>query len=37
MKLPLDTTLLPGHGDPSTLSEELAGNPYVRMAVEERE
>lgn len=35
MQLPLETRLLPGHGEPSTLGEELAANPYVRMAVEE--
>ncbi len=31
---PLDTRLLPGHGDASTLADELASNPYVRAAVE---
>ncbi len=34
MQLPLDTTLLPGHGDPTTLAEELATNPYVRSALD---
>ena len=34
MKLPLDTQLYPGHGDPGELRDELAGNPYVREAVE---
>jgi glyoxylase-like metal-dependent hydrolase (beta-lactamase superfamily II) len=34
MKLPGDTTLLPGHGHPSTLREELEMNPYVQAAVE---
>ncbi len=34
MKLPLDTRLLPGHGEVSTLREELESNPYVRMAIE---
>jgi hydroxyacylglutathione hydrolase len=33
MKLPLDTHLLPGHGDPSRLADELETNPYVRAAV----
>lgn len=35
MKLPGDTRLLPGHGDPSTLRYELETNPYVQQAVEE--
>ncbi len=35
MKLPADTRLLPGHGQPSLLSEERAGNPYVQLASEE--
>jgi len=35
MKLPLETTLLPGHGDVSTLGDELASNPYVRSIVEQ--
>ena len=34
MQLPGDTTLLPGHGNPSTLREELETNPYVQAAVE---
>jgi len=34
MKLPLDTKLLPGHGDPSTLAEELATNPFVKQMAE---
>jgi glyoxylase-like metal-dependent hydrolase (beta-lactamase superfamily II) len=34
MLLPGDTTLLPGHGNPSTLREELEMNPYVQAAVE---
>ncbi len=34
MNLPLDTTLLPGHGDTSTLREELESNPYVRAVIE---
>jgi hydroxyacylglutathione hydrolase len=33
MKLPGQTRLLPGHGDPSTLEEELQTNLYVRAAV----
>ena len=33
MQLPDDTQLLPGHGDPSTLGEEQATNPYVMEAV----
>jgi hydroxyacylglutathione hydrolase len=33
MKLPPETHLLPGHGDPSTLAQELESNPYVRAAV----
>ena len=32
MKLPPETTLLPGHGHPSTLAEEMETNPYVRAA-----
>ena len=31
MKLPLDTRLLPGHGDVSTLGDERETNPYVQM------
>ena len=34
MQLPGETTLLPGHGHPSTLREELEMNPYVQAAVE---
>ena len=34
MQLPGDTTLLPGHGQPSTLREELEMNPYVQAAME---
>jgi hydroxyacylglutathione hydrolase len=34
MLLPGDTTLLPGHGDPSTLREESEINPYVQAAVD---
>lgn len=34
MRLPGDTTLLPGHGQPSTLREELETNPYVQQAME---
>jgi len=34
MKLPLETRLLPGHGDISTLREELEHNAYVRLAIE---
>jgi hydroxyacylglutathione hydrolase len=37
MQLPPATRLLPGHCEPSTLGEELAGNQYVRMAIEERQ
>jgi glyoxylase-like metal-dependent hydrolase (beta-lactamase superfamily II) len=33
MQLPGDTTLLAGHGHPSLLREEAAGNPYVRQAM----
>ncbi len=36
MRLPHDTRLLPGHGHPSLLSDEMAENPYVRQAVGER-
>jgi len=35
MQLPPDTTLLPGHGDPSQLSDELRDNQYVRQAMDE--
>ena len=34
MRLPPETTLLPGHGDPSTLRHELETNPYVQEAME---
>jgi glyoxylase-like metal-dependent hydrolase (beta-lactamase superfamily II) len=34
MRLPGDTNLLPGHGDPSTLRQELETNPYVQEAME---
>ncbi len=34
MQLPGETTLLPGHGDPSTLRQELETNPYVQEAME---
>jgi glyoxylase-like metal-dependent hydrolase (beta-lactamase superfamily II) len=33
MRLPPETQLLPGHGHPSTLEEELRNNPYVRDAM----
>ena len=33
MKLPLDTHLLPGHGQPSRLQDELEGNMSVREAL----
>ena len=33
MALPPKTRLLPGHGSPSTLAEELETNPYVREAM----
>jgi len=35
MKLPLQTTLLPGHGDVSTLADEAESNPYVQEAMRE--
>jgi glyoxylase-like metal-dependent hydrolase (beta-lactamase superfamily II) len=34
MRLPPDTRLLPGHGTPSTLGDEVASNPYVRQILE---
>jgi hydroxyacylglutathione hydrolase len=34
MKLPPDTRLFPGHGNPSTLEEEMRNNPYVQEAME---
>jgi glyoxylase-like metal-dependent hydrolase (beta-lactamase superfamily II) len=33
MQLPDDTTLLPGHGQPSTLGDERANNEYVITAL----
>lgn len=36
MTLPPETTLLPGHGDPSTLADERANNPYVQQAMQNR-
>ena len=33
MELPPETRLLPGHGQPGTLGEELETNPYVRAAM----
>ena len=33
MKLPEDTHLLPGHGEASTLAQELQVNPYVQQAM----
>ena len=33
MQLPPTTKLLPGHGHPSTLADETAGNPYVLEAM----
>lgn len=35
MQLPPETTLLPGHGDISTLKDEQQNNPYVRQILEE--
>ncbi len=35
MKLPPETRLLPGHGDVTTLGDELETNPFVQMAMEE--
>lgn len=35
MKLPGDTRLLPGHGEPSLVAEERENNPYVREALGE--
>jgi hydroxyacylglutathione hydrolase len=37
MRLPPETRLLPGHGQVSTLADELQNNPYVREAVAEGE
>lgn len=36
MQLPGDTTLLPGHGDPSTLDDERQSNPFVQQALSHR-
>lgn len=36
MKLPAETQLLPGHGQPSSLGEESKQNPYVRAILEGR-
>jgi hypothetical protein len=33
MKLPLETRLLPGHCEPTTLGAEMESNPYVQMAM----
>jgi glyoxylase-like metal-dependent hydrolase (beta-lactamase superfamily II) len=33
MKLPKETHLLPGHGEATTLGDELATNPYVQQAM----
>lgn len=33
MALPMQTQLLPGHGHPTTLAEEMAQNPYVKQAM----
>jgi glyoxylase-like metal-dependent hydrolase (beta-lactamase superfamily II) len=35
MQLPPNTTLLPGHGDPSTLAHERAHNPHVQQALQQ--
>ncbi len=35
MKLPPETNLLPGHGDVTTLGDELANNPFVRQIIEQ--
>ncbi|HEX8520695.1 MAG TPA: MBL fold metallo-hydrolase [Tepidisphaeraceae bacterium] len=37
MKLPDDTVLLPGHGQPSLLSQERQNNPYVQLALEQED
>jgi hydroxyacylglutathione hydrolase len=34
MALPAETRLLGGHGEPSTLADEKANNPFVRLALE---
>jgi hydroxyacylglutathione hydrolase len=36
MQLPGDTRLLPGHGEPSTLADELRTNPWVRAALRKK-
>jgi hydroxyacylglutathione hydrolase len=36
MRFEPETTLLPGHGEQSTLAEEIAGNPYVQEAMQGR-
>jgi len=36
MKLPDETRLLPGHGEPSTLGDERRENPYVQMILQGR-
>jgi glyoxylase-like metal-dependent hydrolase (beta-lactamase superfamily II) len=36
MQLPGDTQLLPGHGHPTLLSDELEDNPYVREAMAQK-
>jgi glyoxylase-like metal-dependent hydrolase (beta-lactamase superfamily II) len=35
IKLPPETRLLPGHGQPSTLGEEMQNNPFVQEAMED--
>jgi glyoxylase-like metal-dependent hydrolase (beta-lactamase superfamily II) len=37
MKLPPETMLLPGHGEASTLADEMGNNPYVRHAMSQDE
>lgn len=37
MKLPDDTQLLPGHGQPSSIGHERQTNPFVQQALEEEE
>ena len=34
MQLPGETTLLPGHGQPGTLKDEMESNPYVRQILD---
>ena len=36
MELPGETNLLAGHGQPSTLDQERASNPYVQLALENK-